>query len=123
MEHQQLYLPFPNNNQFKNGNKKAFESIEPDKNSNFCTHKLTEVAMVNKKENLIFATIQIVVLSFKIFDNCQELLVISLIAIFGRDLFLREKGYKVLLTNFALRKIWILVGYVIGRTMIQSYLT
>ena len=70
----------------------------------FDIYELTEVVVVHKDKKLIFVTLQIVAPSFKSFNNSQKLLVMSLIINLGKDLFLKKKSYKVLLTNFRFRK-------------------
>ncbi len=59
----------------------------------FCIHKSTEVIMVSKDEDLIFAAFQVVAPSFKVFNNSQELLIVSLVPSLSGDHLLREKGY------------------------------
>lgn len=45
-------------------------------------HKLTEIIMIDKYKNLILTTFQVVVLSFKGFNNSQEILILSFITSF-----------------------------------------
>ncbi len=87
----------------------------------FRIHKLTEVIMVSKDEDLIFAALQVVAPSLKGFNNNQELLIVSLVLSLNEDYLLREKGYWMLLTNFALKKnwIWVFICYVIGKKLIR----
>ncbi len=73
----------------------------------FCIYESTEVIIVRKDENLIFAALQVVMPSLKSFNNSQELLIVGFVPSFSRDHLSREKGYWVLLTNFELRRNWI----------------
>ena len=43
----------------------------------FYIYKLTKVVMVNEDENLVFVAFQVVVPSFKNFNNNQELLIVG----------------------------------------------
>ncbi len=70
----------------------------------FHIHELTEVIMVNKDKDLVFATFQIVALSLKGFNNSQELLIVSFVLSLNGDHLLKEKGYWMPLTNFRLRR-------------------
>lgn len=55
--------------------------------------KLIEVIMVNKDENFIFTAFQIVVLSFKDFNDGQELLIMDFISSFCKNHLFKKKGY------------------------------
>ncbi len=90
-----------------------------------CIYELTEVIMVSKDENLVFAAFQVVVPSLKGFNNSQELLIVGFVPSLNGDHLSRKKGYWVPLANFGLRKIriWIFVGHVTGRMLIQDHLT
>ncbi len=63
--------------------------------------------MVNKDKNLVFAAFQVVVPSLKRFNDSQELLIMGFVSSHSEDHVSREKGYRMLLTNFGLRKNWI----------------
>ncbi len=89
----------------------------------FCIHKLTEVIMVSKDEDLVFIAFQVVTLSLKGFNDSQELLIVSLISSLSREHLSKKKGYRVSLGNVGLRRIWIFVGHVTGKILIQSHLT
>lgn len=69
----------------------------------FCIYQWTEVIVVGKDKDLVFATFQVVLLSLKNLNNGQELWIVSLITGFGNYL-LKEKNYRVPLANFGLRK-------------------
>lgn len=86
-------------------------------------YELTEVILVCNNKNLVFATLQVVMPSFKSFKDSQEFLVISFIAGFGKDYLQRKKNYRISLTNFGLKKSKILMSHLIGGILIQSYLT
>lgn len=55
--------------------------------------KLIEVIMVNKDENFVFTAFQIVVLSFKDFNDGQELLIMDFISSFCKNYLFKKKGY------------------------------
>lgn len=57
----------------------------------FNIYKLSEVVIVNKIKNFLFAIFQVLMLSIKGFTHGQELLIIGSITSFIRDYFLREK--------------------------------
>ncbi len=59
----------------------------------FHIHELTEVIMVSKDEDLVFAAFQVVAPSFEGFNNSQELLIVSLVPSLSGDHLWREKGY------------------------------
>ncbi len=86
----------------------------------FCLHESTEVIMVSKDEELIFAALQVVAPSLKTFNDRQELLIVSFVPSLSEDYLLREKGYWVPLANLGLKaiRIWIFVGHVTGRMLI-----
>ncbi len=73
----------------------------------FRIHESTEVIMVSKNEDLVFAAFQVAVPSLKGFNNRQELLIMSLVPSLNGDHLSREKGYWISLTNFGLRRNWI----------------
>ena len=49
--------------------------------------------MVNKNKNLVFSAFELVLLDFKYFHNSQKLTVISFIASFSQNYFLKKIGY------------------------------
>ncbi len=59
----------------------------------FCIQELTEVIMVSRDKNLVFAAFQVVVPSLKGFNDSQMLMIVSLILSLSGDHLLREKGY------------------------------
>ncbi len=59
----------------------------------FRIHESTEVIMVSKDEDLVFAIFQVVAPSLKGFNNSQELLIVSLVPSLNRDHLSKEKGY------------------------------
>ena len=65
-----------------------------------CIHELTEVVVVRKDKDLVFAIFQIVALSLKGFNNSQELLIVGLVAGLSGDHFSREESNWMPLTNF-----------------------
>lgn len=67
-------------------------------------HKLLEVFMISKDENLIFVVFQIVAPNLQGLNNSQKLWVFGLITSFGKDCFLKEKNYWVQLTNLRLKR-------------------
>ncbi len=73
----------------------------------FCIYELTEVIMVNKDKNHIFAVFQVVAPSLKSLNDSQELLIMSLISSLNKDHLLKEKDYWISLTNFRFRRNWI----------------
>ncbi len=73
----------------------------------FRIHESTEVIMVSKDEDLIFATFQVVAPSLKGFNDSQELLIVSLVPSLSEDHLSREKGYWMPLANFGIRRNWI----------------
>ncbi len=73
----------------------------------FRIHESTEVIMVSKDKDFIFAAFQVVAPSLKGFNNSQKLLIVSLVPSLSRDHLSREKGYWMPLTNFGFRKNWI----------------
>ncbi len=85
----------------------------------------TEIVVVSDDKDLIFAAFQVVAPSLKGFNNNQELLVVVFVLSLSGDHFSREKGYWVPLANFGLWKIriWIFVGHVTKRILIQGHLT
>ncbi len=85
-------------------------------------YKLLKVVVVDEDKNLIFAAFEVVAPSLKGFNNSQELLIVTLVPSLSGEHLLREKSYWVPLANFGLRRIWIFVGHVIGRMLIQSHL-
>ncbi len=88
-------------------------------------HELTEVVIISKDKDLMFTAFQVVASSLKIFKNSQEFMIVSLVPSLSGDHFSREEGYWVPLANFRLWKIriWIFVGHVTGRILIQGHLT
>ncbi len=56
-------------------------------------HESTEVVVISKDKNLVFVAFQVVVLSFKSFNNSRELLIVSLVLSLSGDHLLKEKGY------------------------------
>ena len=58
-----------------------------------CIHETTEVIVVCKDENLMFATFQIVTPRLEDLDNSQKFTVVGLIQSLCRDHFPRKKGY------------------------------
>lgn len=69
----------------------------------FNIYKLSEVVIVNKIKNFLFAIFQVWMPSIKGLNDGQELLIIGAITSFIRDYFLREKNHQVSGTNFGLR--------------------
>ncbi len=67
--------------------------VDLTKAQTFCIHKLTEVIMVNKDEDLIFSALQVVVPSLKGFNNSLELLIMGFVPSLSEDHLLREKCY------------------------------
>ncbi len=59
----------------------------------FHIHKSTEVIMVSKDKDLVFAAFQVEAPSHKGFNDSQKLLIMSLVPSLSRDYLLREKGY------------------------------
>ncbi len=59
----------------------------------FCIHESTEVIMVSKDENLVFAAFQVVAPSLKGFNDSQELLIVSFVLSLSGDHLSREKSY------------------------------
>ncbi len=70
----------------------------------FRIHKLTEVIMVSKDNDFVFAAFQVVAPSLKSFNNGQELLIVSLVPSLSENHLLKKKGYEVPLANFRLRE-------------------
>ena len=66
----------------------------------FCIHESTEVVVVRKDKDLVFAAFQIVAPSLKGFNDSQELLIVGLVAGLSRDHFLIEESDWMPLTNF-----------------------
>ncbi len=60
----------------------------------FCIHKSTEVIIISKDKDLIFAALQLVAPSLKGFNNSQELLIVGFVPSLSEDYFLREKGLR-----------------------------
>ncbi len=91
----------------------------------FCIHESTEVIMVSKGKDFIFAAFQVVALSLKSFNDSQEFLIVGFLPSFNGDYLLRKKDYWVLLANFGLRKIriWIFVSHMTGKILIRGHLT
>ncbi len=73
----------------------------------FRIHELMEVIMVSKDKDLIFAALQVVALSLKGFNDSQELLIVSFVPSLSGDHLSKEKGYKMPLANFKMRRNWI----------------
>lgn len=48
-------------------------------------HELPEVVIVNKDEDFIFASLQVMTSSLKRFNNSQELLIVSFVSRFGKN--------------------------------------
>ncbi len=69
----------------------------------FCIHKSTEVIMISKDTNLVFAAFQVMAPNIKDFNNSQELLIVGFVPSLSGDHLLREKGYWVPLANFGLK--------------------
>ncbi len=59
----------------------------------FCIHESTEVIMVSKDEDLIFAALQVVAPSLKGFNDSQELLIVGFVSSLSGDHLSRKKGY------------------------------
>ncbi len=59
----------------------------------FRIHVSTEVIMVSKDKNLIFAALQVVAPSLKGFNDSQELLIVGFVLSLSGDHLSREKGY------------------------------
>lgn len=76
------------------------------KAQDFYIHKLTDIVIVNKNNNFIFTTLQVLALSLKNFNNSQKPLVANFVTDFGKDYFFKKKDYKILLINFRHRRIW-----------------
>ncbi len=81
--------------------------------------------MVSEDEDLVFAAFQIVMLSFKDFNDSQEFLIVGFVSSLSVNYFSRQIGYWVPLANFRLReiRIWIFVDYVTRKMLIQGHLT
>lgn len=79
--------------------------------------------MTSEDENFIFAIIQVVAPTLKRLNNSHKFLIIGFVASLGRNYYMREKNYKISLINFKLLKNWIFVSYMIGKKLIQNYLT
>ncbi len=71
----------------------------------FRIHKSTEVIMVSKDKDLIFAAFQVLAPSRKSFNNSQELLIVGFVPSLSRDHLSSKKGYWMPLANFGLKKI------------------
>ncbi len=56
-------------------------------------HESTDVIMVSKDKDLVFAAFQVVVPTLKDFNNSRELLIIGFIPSPSGDYLSREKGY------------------------------
>ncbi len=69
----------------------------------FGIDELTEVIMVSKDKDLVFAAFQVVAPSLKGFNNSQELVIVGFVPSLSGDHLLRKKGYWVSLANFELR--------------------
>ena len=67
-----------------------------------CIYRITEVIVVRKDKNLLFATFQIVTLRFKGLDNSQKLAIVSLIPSFYRNHFSWKDRYQVPLAQINL---------------------
>ncbi len=89
----------------------------------FCIHESTEVIIVSKDKDLVFAAFQVVALSLKGFNDSQELMIVGFVPSLSGDHLSREKGYWVPLANFRFRRIWIFVSHVTGRMLIRGHLT
>ena len=86
----------------------------------FCIQESKEVIMVNKNEDLIFATFQVMAPSLKSFNNNKKLLIVSLIPSLSENHFWKKKDYLIPSTNFGFVKIWIMIfmGHMIGKKLI-----
>ncbi len=84
----------------------------------FHIQKSTEVIMVSKDKDLLFAALQVVAPSLKGFNNSQELLIVGFVPSLSGDHLSREKGYWMLLANFGFGRIWIFVGHMTGKMLI-----
>ncbi len=73
----------------------------------FCIYELTEVIIVSKDKDLVFAAFKVVAPSLKGFNDSQELLIVSLVPSLSGKYLLREKGYWITLANFGIRRNWI----------------
>ncbi len=71
----------------------------------FCIYKSTEIIIVSKDKDLVFAAFQVGTPSLKGFNDSQELLIMSFLLNLNGDHLLKEKSYQVPLANFRLRKI------------------
>ncbi len=69
----------------------------------FCIYESTEVIIVSKDEDLVFAAFQVVAPSLKSFNNSHELLIVDFVLSLSGDHLSKEKGYWVPLANFGLR--------------------
>lgn len=49
--------------------------------------------MIGKDEELVLAAIWVILLGLKVFNNSQELLIVSLVPSLSEDYFLREKDF------------------------------
>ncbi len=59
----------------------------------FYIHELTEVIIVDKDKDLVFAAFQVVTPSLQGFNNSEKLLIVGFVLSLSKDHFLREKGY------------------------------
>ncbi len=101
--------------------RELFGSVDLTRAQAFYIYELTEIIMVSKDEDLVFATFQVVAPSFKDFNNSQELLIVGFVSSLSGGHLLREKGYWILLANFGFRRIWIFVGHMTRKMLIRSH--
>ena len=64
-----LYLLYPDNNQFENGNIKASRPTDLTKAQTFYIYKSSKVIMISKNKNMIFAAFWVEFLYLKCFNN------------------------------------------------------
>ena len=60
----------------------------------YCIHKLTEVVIVSKDEDLVFAALQVVAPSLESLNNNEELLIMSLESSLCRIIFQEKKAIE-----------------------------
>jgi len=51
--------------------------------------------MIDDYFDKVFCSLELRLLFFEHFDNCQELFIINLVVIFNRDIFGRKEGNKI----------------------------
>jgi len=74
---------------------KEFKSMDLALIKKFDYNEILEIFVIGNHFDKIFYSLKLQLLFFEHFDNCQELFIINLIIIFGRDIFNWKENNKI----------------------------